>query len=156
MAVPLHPLHRAFSTPPPLRCEEADSRNLLRFDPNTPTHDILTTFLRSAETGVPPGALEPCAYCNTLCGVSVRQCAEMRGKRKDLKHKIRQIDERSLPSNEEKVRLLKGRRVTTAAWELASLDRQIAEAEKEVTRLEGVLARLYDAYNQWPNPKRES
>lgn len=106
--------------------------------------------------GVPPGAMEPCAYCNTLCGVSVRQCAELRGKRKDLKRRIRQIDERVLPSNEEKVRVLKSRRAMTAVWELESLDRQIADAQKEVVRLEGVLARLYEAYNQWPNPKRAS
>lgn len=125
-----------------------------RFAPNTPTYEILTTFLKSHETGVPAGAIEPCAYCNTLCGETVRRCAELRGKRKDLKAKIRHIDERVLPSNEEKVRVLKGRRATTAAWDIESLDRQIMDSEKEVLRLERVLAKLYEAYNQWPNPKR--
>lgn len=125
-----------------------------RFTPNTPTHEILTTFLRSHETGVHAGAIEPCAYCNTLCGETVRRCAELRGRRKDLKAKIRHIDERVLPSNEEKVRVLKGRRATTAAWDMESLDSQIKDVEKEVLRLERVLAKLYEAYNQWPNPKR--
>ncbi len=115
---------------------------------------MLSKFLRAVETGVPAGAMEPCAYCDTSCGMTVRQCAEVRGKRKDLKHKIRHIDGRVIPSNEEQLRVLKSRRATTAQWELPSLERQIADGEKEVARLEGVLARLYEAYNEWPNPKR--
>lgn len=113
---------------------------------------MLTKFLRAAETGVAAGAMGPCAYCNLCCGMTVRQCAEVRGKRRDLKHKIRHIDERVIPSNEEQVRVLESRRATTANWELPSLERQIADAKKEIDRLESALKRLYEAYSQWPNP----
>ncbi|GMK53767.1 hypothetical protein CspeluHIS016_0103530 [Cutaneotrichosporon spelunceum] len=126
------------------------------FEAGSPTHDMLSKFLRAVEIGIPAGAIEPCAYCNTSCAMTVRECAEVRGKRKDLKQKIRQIDQRVLPSNEERLRVLKGRRATVADWELPSLERQISDAEREVFRLERVLARLYKAYAEWPNPKTTS
>lgn len=135
------------------RLVSADARALENFDVGSPTHDVLSKFLRAAEIGVPAGAIEPCAYCNTSCGMSVRQCAEMHGNRKGLKHKIRHIDGHVLPSNEEQLRVLDSRRATTAEWERPSLDRQIADTKKEVLRLDGVLKRLYEAYEQWPNPK---
>ncbi|CAK9780505.1 hypothetical protein CC85DRAFT_256762 [Cutaneotrichosporon oleaginosum] len=148
--------HALAACPVVLAGADSIKRALGNFDPGSPTHDMLLKFLRAAEIGVPAGALEPCAYCNTSCGMTVRQCAEVRGKRKDLKHKIRHIDEHVLPSTEEQLRVLRSRRLTTADWELPSLERQIADTEKEVHRLERVLARLYEAYSQWPNLKRPS
>ncbi|BEI91057.1 uncharacterized protein CcaverHIS019_0311270 [Cutaneotrichosporon cavernicola] len=139
----------------PIVLASADSIKaaLEKFEAGSPTHDMLSKFLRATEIGVAAGALEPCAYCNTSCGMTVRQCAEVRGKRKDLKQKIRHIDECVIASNEEQLRVLKSRRVRSADWELPSLERQISDTEKEISRLERVLGRLYDAYAEWPNPR---
>jgi len=130
-------------------------RAMKRFNPEDNIWGILSMIHRALLTGTAPSRLPKCPFCGGSCGQTVRQCAETRGSRKQLKAKIRQL-EGPLRANEEKVKDLKQQRAELLAkgvysaidqTNLANLTSDINKIEQELEEVtRPALAPLYDAY----------
>ena len=76
-----------------------------RFEPKDPMKSILRTLY---DRQTKPNLLKPnlvngtkklCAFCGTVCGLSIRQCVEDKGGRKALKDKIRMLEAKRVQDN---------------------------------------------------------
>ncbi|EIW67685.1 hypothetical protein TREMEDRAFT_64279 [Tremella mesenterica DSM 1558] len=92
--------HIAVKCPVVLAGPESMKASLARMDTSDPMHSVLQDLLsRPAPLGpswvhpgqsiTSPGAV--CPFCETLCGRTVRHCAEAHGGRKKLKNRIKQL-----------------------------------------------------------------
>lgn len=125
-----------------------------RFKPEDPLWSILSMLHSALLTGTAPSKLPICPFCGGSCGQTVRECAEMRGSRKQLKHKIREL-ERPLRFNEDRVRELKTERerMTRAGINtvndqdrLQEVANEINSCERLVENAKPALELLYQAY----------
>lgn len=129
---------------------------LKRFPPSNRFHEILTRLLHAQETGVDPSKVQNCVFCDKVCGLTVRACAEANGSRKMLKHKIRTLESTSEKLAKDEAELAKVKRRLAqdtshaAQGELAGVARQLSElgTKAEATKLK--LDKLYKAYIEWP------
>lgn len=106
-------------------------------------------------TGTAPSKLPRCPFCNGACGQSVRQCAETRGSRKQLKAKIREL-EGPMREAEERLKELKTKRsqMVQAGIHSGADHEAIQDVMQELHKLEQnldtvikpALAPLYEAY----------
>lgn len=148
-----------------------------RFSPDEPVWAILSTLHRARLTGKAARSLPKCPYCGGSCGMTVRQCAEARGSRKDLKHKIRDLEkplgelERNLADlkNLQKSFAAQGGSSNTDIQRRQSVATDIQRVEGHLQRVHAAVDPLYEAYLevrshptnpvsskltlQWPNPR---
>lgn len=86
-----------------------------------------------------------CAFCDELCGRTIRQCVEANGTRKDLKQKIRQVDDQYVFNG----KLIKD-------LEASPEGQKQAEGLKFYQKaIDDRLNQLYACYHAWPNPKTQ-
>jgi hypothetical protein len=162
------------SKPSPAKLKLTSTRALKRFKPDDYLYGILSMMHRALMTGLAPSKLPRCPFCNGSCGQTVRECAETRGSRKQLKHKIRHL-EVPLRDAEDRAKQLKAKRdeLFQAGIRSDADHANIENVVRELNRLESdlevnlrpALAPLYEAYlsvstgdqtianqPQWPNP----
>lgn len=132
---------------------------LKRFPVGDRFHDILTRLLTAMETGVNPSKVQNCVFCDRVCGLTVRVCAETNGSRKQLKQRIRALEADSDKlSKEESVLNAQKKRLLAdnshaAQGEATGVSRQLSELQTKYEAVKHKLDMLYKAYIDWPKEK---
>ncbi|KAL1413161.1 hypothetical protein Q8F55_000910 [Vanrija albida] len=134
---------------------ESIEEALKRFTPSDSVYPVLKQILRVLKMG--RTAATTCPYCGLRCGQAVRACVEERGTRKDLKGKIRVLEDEMggynarIDRNTEAVRALGNIVAGTPAHTQAEvLRREIHELNRHLERVREVIDPLYKAYLEWP------
>lgn len=129
---------------------------LKRFPPSDRFHEILTRLLHAQETGVDPSKVQSCVFCDKVCGLTVRECAEKNGSRKLLKHKIRTLEATSERLAKEEADLSKEKRRLAqdtshaAQGDVVGIARQLSDVATKAEAAKLKLDKLYKAYIEWP------
>lgn len=103
-----------------------------------------------------PSKVQTCVFCDKVCGLTVRQCAEQNGSRKLLKHKIRTLETISERLAKEEAKLVNEKTKLAqdtshaALGELAGIARQLSELTTKIEGTKLKLDKLYRAYIEWP------
>lgn len=131
---------------------QADPRRALkRFTPSDAVYAVLKQILRVLQMG--RSTASTCPYCGLRCGQTVRACAEERGTRKDLKEKIRGLEDQMtrynarIDQNREQLRALGRTGAGTPEQTQADvLIREINEITGQIEQVREVIDPLYKAY----------